>query len=229
MNCDNQLDIDSPLRTFRPVLPTVGRGGVVPYIASWTGEKMQTDRDLVYRPWRDGIAYADETPADRDEYGVLWLSTSGDLGTGRPLYKEQHGLRQRRAMADLLCQVCAQPADQTEQGTLWLLPAESTTTGSRVPRQKVTAFPPICLSCARISVAVCPALRSGALLVSAHSRLCGVTGVLYAPGQDKPGLSAWDGLNQVVPHDSTVASWMLAVQLHRVLYRMRRVDWDEVA
>jgi hypothetical protein len=202
----------------------LGGRAAVPYITSWTGEKRQTDRDLVYRPWRGGIAYADETPADRDEYGVLWLSSSGDLGTGRPLYKEQHGQRQRRAMAELLCQVCAQPADQTAQGTLWLLPAESMT-----PRRGATRHPPICLPCARISVRACPALRSGFVLVSARSRVYGVSGLLYAPGGPTPKISIWDLPEQVIAHGSRLASWVLALQLHRMLYGMSQVDWDEVA
>jgi hypothetical protein len=207
----------------------LGGRAVVPYIASWTGERMRTDRKLVYRTWGAGIAYADETPADRDEYGVLWLSDTGDLGTGRPCFKEQHPLRQRHAMANLLCQVCAGPANRTEQGTLWLLPAES-----GLPRRTVTRYPPICLSCARISVAVCPALRSGFVLVCARSRVRGVTGLLYVPGEnmpagDGPELSVWDQANQVVSYGSFLAPWMLALQLHRVLYGMSRVDWDEVA
>jgi hypothetical protein len=202
----------------------VGRGGVVPYIASWTGEKMQTDRDLVYRSWGEGIAYADETPADRDEYGVLWLSSTGDLGTGRPLYKEQHGLRQRRAMADLLCQVCAGPADQTGQGTLWLLPAEP-----GMPRRGATRHPPICLPCARISVRACPALRAGFALVSARSQVYGVSGLLYAPGGAKPEISIWDVPDLIIAHGSRLAPWVLALQLHRMLYGMSPVDWDEVS
>jgi hypothetical protein len=202
----------------------VGRGGVVPYIASWTGEKMQTDRDLVYRSWGEGIAYADETPADRDEHGVLWLSSTGDLGTGRPLYKKQHSLRQRHAMSDLLCQVCAGPADQTEQGTLWLLPAES-----RVPRRGATTHPPICLPCARISVRACPALRAGFVLVSARSQVSGVSGLLYAPGGATPEISIWDVPDLVIAHGSRLASWVLALQLHRMLYGMSQLDWDEVA
>jgi hypothetical protein len=175
----------------------LGGRAVVPYVAPWTGEHMRTDRELVYRAWGEGIAYADETPADRDEHGVLWLSNTGDLGTGRPRFKDQHPLRQRHAMADLLCQVCAGPADRTEQGTLWLLVGE-TATKAGVPRRDVTAFPPVCASCARISVAVCPALRSGSVLVRARSRVCGVTGLLYARGEDGPGLSVWDEADQLI-------------------------------
>jgi hypothetical protein len=201
----------------------LGGHAVVPYISSWTGEKRQTDRDLVYRSWREGIAYADEVPADRDEYGVLWLSTSGDLGTGRPLYKEQHAQRQRRAMADLLCQVCAGPADQTEQGTLWLLPAES-----KMPRRGPTRHPPICLACARVSVRACPALRAGFVLVSARSRVYGVSGLLYAPGGVKPEISIWDVPELIIAHGSRLAPWVLALQLHRMLYGISPLHWDEV-
>jgi hypothetical protein len=204
----------------------LGGRAVVPYIAPWTGERMGTDRKLVYRAWGGGIAYADETAADWDEYGVLWLSNTGDLGAGRPQLKDQHPLRQRQVMADLLCQVCAGPADHTEQGTLWLLPAKPTPS---MPRRDVTRFPPVCLPCARASVALCPALRSGSVLLWARSRVCGVTGLLYAPGKDGPGLSMWDEANQMVPFGSLLAPWVLALQLHRVLYRIREVDWEEVS
>jgi hypothetical protein len=39
----------------------------------------------------------------------------------------------------------------------------------------------------------------------------------------------WDEANQIVSFDSRLTLWALALQLHRVLYGVRRVNWDEVA
>jgi hypothetical protein len=68
-----------------------------------------------------GIAYQDETLADRDRNGVLWHRTPFIPGQGRPDFGRVHPLRQRRTMQRLLCQVCAGPANTTEDGVLWLL------------------------------------------------------------------------------------------------------------
>ena len=69
-----------------------------------------------------GIAFADETAADRDSDGILWTRITSQPGCGRPQFAVIHSLRQRRAMRRLLCQVCGQPADRNPEGVLWLLP-----------------------------------------------------------------------------------------------------------
>jgi hypothetical protein len=38
----------------------------------------------------------------------------------------------------------------------------------------------------------------------------------------------WDRDDQIIAHGSPLAPWVLALQLHRMLYSISRVDWDEV-
>lgn len=156
----------------------------------------------------------------------MWVRTTGTAGVGKPLYKRQEPLRQRIAMRELRCQVCARPTEQTERGTLWLLPSDSTPDRTVLPGELTVAFPPICPHCARVSVRLCPRLRERYVLVYARSRVCGVDGILFAPGRDKPAMSWLDRANLIVPHDSPLAPWMLALQLHRTLSQIVPVGWD---
>ena len=92
---------------------------IAPYITKWDAEQ-DLRPTLVMRP-DGGIGYADELLDDRDDHGVLWQQTAARHGVGRPAFGEVHPWRQRRAMIELLCQVCAGPADRTRDGVLWLL------------------------------------------------------------------------------------------------------------
>src|SRR3989442_1499615 len=91
----------------------------VPYITTWS-EENTLPTTVVQR--RNGIAFADEILTDRDDHGVLWSRIPSLPGRGRPRCGKIHSPRQRRAMRDLLCQVCGKPADHNEEGTLWLVP-----------------------------------------------------------------------------------------------------------
>src|ERR1043165_6650830 len=90
----------------------LGGESVVPYVTRWTGEQILHPRVVERAPV--GIAYTDETVTDRDRDGVLWIRITTSIGDGRPLYRQMHPFRQRRAMRKLLCQVCARPADHTD-------------------------------------------------------------------------------------------------------------------
>ncbi|MDV6290348.1 DUF6415 family natural product biosynthesis protein [Streptomyces sp. UP1A-1] len=92
----------------------------VPFIAQWSGE-IVPEPTVVPRLLGGGICYAGEQPGDRDDRGVLWKRHVDRPGMGRPLYGKVHAGRQRRAMAELLCQVCGGPADEDDRGVLWLL------------------------------------------------------------------------------------------------------------
>jgi hypothetical protein len=223
MSCDNRLDIDHPPTTSRPVLPTVGRGGVVPYIVVWSEEYELPAR--VVRGQLPGIGYADETSADRDRDGVLWARVSSRPGEGRPLYTRLHPLRQRRAMRRLLCQVCAEPAEYTDQGHLWLLlPGQEC--WENWPDGVVNPHPPVCLRCARLSVRQCPPLRRGFVAVRAHSLLHGVFGVRFQPGSPFP--SHADDNDEALGYGSPVIHWIQATQLSRTLHDCRILDLDEL-
>ena len=165
-------------------MPTHDRHRVVPYTTRWSAEEdLRTPVIIRRRP--PGIAFADETLCDRDRHGVLWERPVSRPGEGRPEFGNVHSGRQRRAMRNLLCQVCANPADHDDRGTLWLLPDYP---GYHAdwpdwPERMATPEPPICRRCAPIALAACPALRKGHVALRvAHSPLCGVRGALYRPG-----------------------------------------------
>ena len=148
-----------------------------PYITQWSEER-EPEALLVERPGR-GIAYLDETLADRDNRGVLWYRTPSHPGHGRPLFAKVHPLRQRRTMRRMLCNVCAKPADRNNEGALWLL-RDFRDDWPGWPEKMGAVEPPVCLPCARRASRLCPALQKGAVAVRVqHAPIAGVRGALY--------------------------------------------------
>lgn len=203
----------------------LGGGSVVPYVGQWTGED-SPPYSVVRRP-EGGIGYADETIMDRDEWGVLWVRMRSRIGVGRPLFTKLHPRRQRRAMLHLICQVCAQPADRTDQGTLWLLPGDHVPGADGRTGGIATAQPPLCRACARTSVRMCPALRTSHMALRAHSRVYGVTGVVFRPAYPFPRMAATDYEN-AVPFAGPETRWTLATHLVRDLTEAAVVDLDRI-
>ncbi|WP_399086673.1 hypothetical protein ACGH2B_08810 [Streptomyces sp. BBFR2] len=157
--------------------------GPVPYITRWSAERHPPLR-LVEK--RGGIGYADEKPYDRDTRGVLWSRTPSIPGKGRPQFGEVHTLRQHRAMAELLCQVCGGPADRNAEGVLWLL-GEDPHDRTSWPAELLTTHPPLCRPCAAASLRICPHLRQRCVALRVRSfRPVGVRGALYRPGLAAP-------------------------------------------
>jgi len=194
-----------------PEPPQTGRQIVVPYITAWTEEK-DPPVVLVERPG-GGIAYRDETLADRDHNGVLWFRTPFRPGQGRPDFGRVHPVRQRRAMQRLLCQVCAGPANTTEDGVLWLL-KDHREDWPMWPNGMGVTEPPICLPCVRLSMRLCPALRKRAVVVRAGTFIvAGVYGTLYRADRS---LSAIGPAN--VSFDDPAIGWIRAVSLVRELH-----------
>jgi hypothetical protein len=188
-----------------------GPHGPVPYIALWSAED-QPDTPVVTTT--GGVGYADETADDRDIHGALWERSVSRPGQGEPFYRRVHVRRQRRAMRELLCQVCAGPAAQDRRGALWLLKDERGNWPGW-PAGMGNAHPPLCLRCARISVRRCPSLRPGFVAVRAHSLLGGVAGSLYRAGHPRPHKVVEQ---HVVAHGDPTLRWMVAGQLIRELY-----------
>ncbi|WP_460406511.1 hypothetical protein [Actinophytocola sediminis] len=191
-------------------IPATGKRVVAPYVTTWSEES-----DLPYRlvevPGR-GIAYADETVTDRDNRGVLWFRMSFRPNIGRPLFGKVHPLRQRRAMRRLLCQVCAGPADQTGDGVLWLL-KDHRDDWPDWPNGMGVTEPPVCLPCVQLSTRVCPALRSGAVLVRANRYdIAGIHGPLHTGGPEPTYIG-----DATVSYDNPTARWVLAVAMVREL------------
>jgi hypothetical protein len=131
-------------------------------------------------------------------------------------------------MLRLLCQVCTQPADRTEQGLLWLVPGEERGFWTGWPEGMATIHPPLCRECARISVRMCPALRSGAVAVRAQSGVCGVTGVVFQPTGRHSGLTVTDRAD-IVSYADPAIRWTQAILLARSLYDATVVDLDGLA
>lgn len=148
-----------------PLPTTLSHPILVPYATAWSTEQ-DPPTSLITIPGV-GIAYADETLADRDRNGVLWFRTSYSPGQGRPNFGRVHPHRQRRAMLRLLCQVCGGPADQTADGVLWLI-RDFRDDWPDWPNRMAVTEPPICRPCVRVSLDRCPALRKGAVTFRAR-------------------------------------------------------------
>ncbi|GAA3881443.1 hypothetical protein [Streptomyces sedi] len=191
----------------------------VPYITQWTGER-SVRTEVVAR--RGRLAYADERSYDRDTGGVLWRRAPSTPGKGKPKFGAVHPLRQRVALAGLLCQVCGSPADRNEDGVLWLMGEASDNPGDW-PQGLETAHPPVCLPCATLSVRACPHLRARfvALRVRAWS-LVGVQGALYQPSYNGPVLTGGTS----IAFDDPDIDWIIASQLIASLDRFTFTDLE---
>jgi hypothetical protein len=199
------------------------RGIVVPYITTWSAERSRPATVIQHR--RSGVAFADETLSDRDERGVLWQRAPHRPGRGRPEFGKVHPGRQRRAIRELLCQVCARPADRTDLGTLWLIPDYPGYHDDWPgwPERMAATEPPICRACADLAVTACPALRKGHVALRvARSVVKGVYGALYRPGPLVP--VPIDDVT--IAFDDPAIRWTCAGQLVRELRGCTRVDLD---
>ncbi|SDG18844.1 hypothetical protein SAMN05216553_10686 [Lentzea fradiae] len=180
---------------------------IAPYITSWSAEQ-----DLPYRLMERpglGIGYADESFGDRDAKGVLWQRAAVRHGVGKPEFGKVHPLRQRRAMRQLLCQVCAGPADRNDDGVLWLL-RDYRSDWPGWPNGMGCNEPPVCMPCVAISLRLCPALRRGAVAIRARKfDVAGVRGALYRAGAAQEASLAYD--------DPDVR-WLVASALIRKLH-----------
>jgi hypothetical protein len=155
-----------------------------PYVTAWSSEPYLTDR-LIERGNR--LAYAHESPDDRDEHGVLWYRAPFRQGHGRPDFVRVHPQRQRKAMSRLLCQVCAGPADRTPDGLLWLLIPDHDEDWVDWPETMPAPEPPVCRPCARRALKQCPALRQSVTIVRVRDcPIVGVRGTLHQPAWPAP-------------------------------------------
>lgn len=200
----------SSLLSVSPHGSDAGGRVVAPYVTAWSAEQ-DPPVLLVERPG-GGIAYPDETVADRDRNDVLWFRTPFRHGQGRPEFGKVHPLRQRRTMQRLLCQVCAGPADQTDDGVLWLLKDHREDWPSWPDGMGVTE-PPVCVPCVQASLRLCPALRNGAVVVRAGSFVvAGVHGMLYRGGTKLAQVG-----RTTVAFDDPAIRWVRAACLVREL------------
>ncbi len=189
---------------------------IAPYITSWSAEQ-----DLPYKLVErfGGIGYADESFGDRDARGVLWQRAAVRHGVGKPEFGRVHPLRQRRAMRQLLCQVCAEPADRNDDGVLWLL-RDYRDDWQGWPDGMGCNEPPVCVPCVPLSLRLCPALRRGAVAIRAREfDVAGVRGALYRAGTVEEASHAYD--------DPDVR-WLVASALIRELHGCTFVSLGEL-
>ncbi|MEU2740202.1 hypothetical protein ABZ656_33815 [Streptomyces sp. NPDC007095] len=199
------------------------RPSIVPFIASWSSEIAADDPAVICRPFLDGIGYSGEIASDRDERGVLWLRRRESRKVGDPLYGAVHSGRQRRAMAELLCQVCGEPADQDDRGVLWML-ENNREDWQGWPEDLLTTHPPACLGCLRKAREECPHMWAGSVAVRVgKSAVCAVYGRRYTLGRLGPLVAAAD----VVALTSPLIGWTVASQLVRSLSDCTIVSLDE--
>ncbi|MFJ5992959.1 hypothetical protein [Lentzea sp. NPDC092896] len=196
---------------------------VAPYVTASTAEQ-DLQCSLVVRPGGLGIGFANELPGDRDHLGVLWQKVAERPKEGKPEFARVHPARQRRAMSELLCQVCAGPADRTPEGVLWLL-RDHREDWPRWPEGMASVEPPICPRCVAISLRRCPALQLGAVAVRVRDfAVVGVRGMLYRPGTFAPTPIAATQLDYGDPK----IRWTVAVALIRELRGCSIVTLDEL-
>ncbi|MGZ3144449.1 hypothetical protein ACVDFE_21145 [Lentzea chajnantorensis] len=197
---------------------------VAPHVTSWSAEQ-NLQCSVVVRPDRHGVGHVNELPGDRDEHGVLWMKVAERHGAGKPDFARVHPARQRRAMKELRCQVCAEPADRTSDGVLWLMRDHRETEGPDWPEDMASVEPPICVPCTEISLQRCPALRRGAVAVRVREySVMGVRGTLYRPGVFAPQPIK---IEHLVYGDPTT-SWMVAASSFRVLQDCSFVSFEEL-
>ena len=196
-----------------PAAPTV-----VPYITAYENEKLLQPR-IVRRRDAAGIAYADETPYDRDLYGVLWerVSMPSKANRGEPRFMEVNPFRQRRAMLDMLCQVCGKHTESGhEDGSLFLF----RDVGIRDFEGMPTSSPPVHPQCAQTAVEQCPMLRDGHVAVWVeYAPAWGVSGTLF----DRRTLQEVPADRLVkVPYGAEGIAWVRAARFMVSLHGCRR-------
>lgn len=194
---------------------------IAPYVTSWSAEQ-DLQCNLVVRS--DGVGYANELPGDRDDRGVLWARAAERHGEGRPEFARVHPERQRRAMSDLLCQVCAAPADRTREGVLWLM-RDFRDEWAGWPEGMASVEPPVCAGCVPIAMRRCPALQRGCVAVRVRQfAVAGVRGTLYRPGVFGPAPVKAAQL----AYGDPLTRWMVAVALIRELRGCSFVSLEEL-
>ncbi|MET9818365.1 hypothetical protein [Streptomyces sp. NPDC006355] len=165
---------------------------------------------LIRRPAFPGLAYADETPHDRDSFRMLWVRPRllPKRRRGEPRLKDIHPYRQRRAMDHMLCQICADPPKDPDGPQLFLL----ADTGGPIREGERTASPPVCVPCSAISVQLCRALQGGRWVAAwaRHAPAWGVFGTVYHPQTLQPVPGRY---MERVEYGSDLAPWTIAARL----------------
>jgi len=183
--------------------PHTQNGLMVPYITKWTGER--TLRRVMVRRGA-GIGFADESPYDRDDDGVLWIRQTSAQGSGEAEYLNVHSARQRQVTRGLLCQGCAvDTVEQDPQRQLFVLKD----IGKPIGEGELTTAGPVCLPCAHVTRTHCPPLRRHVAAWVERPLLWGVAGILHDRGTLRP--LPKESL-EMVSYEDPRLPWVLAVR-----------------
>lgn len=201
-----------PLRPARRARPDV-----VPFITGWSREAMVNPAPVcITGAGGSGLGYPgeDDTAYGRDGRGVLWARQALARGRGVPELHTVHVQRQRRAMNDLLCQVCGETTVTGRPGERYLFLVKDT--GCSIGEGERTTSPPVCVPCAHIAVRQCPHLVRGHVAAWVRDVVpWGVAGIVYHPRtvQPIPG-------SGLVPaaYDDPYLRWTLAYRAVVALY-----------
>lgn len=197
--------------------------GVVPYVTSRSEERL-LPCPITRRPVSPGLAFADETPYDRDSFGVTWVRPRllPKRRRGEPRLNEVHPYRQRRAMDNMLCQVCAEAPKDPDGPQLFLLRG----TGGPIREGERTASPPVCVPCAGIAVQQCCKLSGGQWVAAwaKHAPAYGVYGVVHDERSLQPIAGRY---MELVEYGSPTAAWTLAARLAVELHGVTPADLEK--
>ncbi|MGY1456362.1 hypothetical protein [Streptomyces sp. SS8] len=202
------------------------RMSVVPYIAAWSGEPMVHPRPVrvALGGGRLGFPDGDATSYGHDWRGALWARQFPGPGKGRPQYETVHVQRQRRAMSDLLCQVCGTTTVTGAVGERFLFLVKDV--GRPVLEGERTTSPPVCVPCAHIAVRECPYLARGHVAAWVRDAVpWGVAGIVHHPYFVRPLPS--EGLVDV-SYDAPALAWTLAHRQVVALYGCTPVNLVEL-
>ncbi|MFJ8589503.1 hypothetical protein ACIRD2_33260 [Streptomyces sp. NPDC093595] len=206
----------------------------VPFVTPWSAERLPLGRIVRRRGvGGEGIGYADEHRGDR-RYGALWVRYAATPGRGEPLFPTMHPLRQRQAMAHMLCGVCGKPpAERTAwekellgEGHLFVMRAVE---GQPIAEGEKTTSPPTCLPCAPEAVNACPRLRKGyTAAVVGYAPLWGIAGIPYHPQTLQPLPEDRVSGQPFIAVDDPLLRWTLAARTVISLHEVTTVDLDEL-
>ncbi|MFF8387759.1 hypothetical protein ACF053_29535 [Streptomyces kanasensis] len=218
------------------------QGVTVPYITAWSKEQLLPVPPLLRRPGPGGgvaLGFQAESSYDRDTHGALRMRMAIARGKGVPHLARVHALRQRRAMLDLLCQVCTRPCLEVDGAQRYLFlvgAAEPVREGER------TVSPPVCPPCAIEAAQACPHLRRACVLAWVkRPESWGVTGDVYDPTTLEriatkqlvhvpyysPGINWTIGAHTILSlHEVTPASWS---EVHHLAQQIPQAPAVEVA
>ncbi|MEU2426870.1 hypothetical protein ABZ619_38660 [Streptomyces sp. NPDC007851] len=200
--------------------PLKYKGRPVPYITAWRDEQLPQPPVIATQ---HGVAYAGTSAGL--EGGVLWRLWDDIQGSGEPLWKDVHAPRQRKAMAEGLCQVCGGPANTNEQGMLWLL-EDQRDEGPTWPNGYMTVHPPVCRPHAPVAAAQCPHLqRTGVVPVRVGNF---ITDAVYGQRYYRSRLGLVGGEKSVFLTRTWQAKWVVAGQLAATLDDCTILDPAEV-